>query len=138
MERVLRQVVDGLEKSLEYERERVSNGLLLQRTLRARAERAEARLQQLLENGFPAWTVKGKPESQWIEEKAYLAIGHVFDVAEDRFNGPRRRYLLEARESLEAIYGRMRALEIEAAGLRDEVVRLKADTARNPPRTLPG
>jgi hypothetical protein len=101
-------------------------------SLKARAERAEARLQQLLEHGYPTWDVKGAPKSQWHERDAYAAVDHVLNVAEMYFSGGRRSSLLLARESWEALYGRAEdaKLELEAVVARAEAAEAASVAAR--------
>ena len=116
------------DETLAYERGRIAALLKQRESLKARAERAEARLQQLLEHGYPTWNVKGAPKSQWHERDAYAAVDHVLNVAEMYFSGGRRSSLLFARESWEAVYGRAQAAELEIAVLRAELDGLKPVT----------
>ena len=116
------------DETLAYERGRIAAMLKQTASLKARAERAEARLQQLLEHGYPTWDVKGAPKSQWHERDAYAAVDHVLNVAEMYFSGGRRSTLLLARESWEAVYGRAQAAELEIAVLRAELDGLRPVT----------
>ena len=127
---VWKHCADINDETLAYERGRIAALLKQRDALKARAERAEARLQQPLEHGYPTWNVKGAPKSQWHERDAYAAVDHVLNVAEMYFSGGRRSSLLLARESWEALYGRAQAAELEIAALRAELEGLRPSPRR--------